>query len=162
MAAIEHFETVLRDKAAPPRDRLEALKFVVHFVADVHQPLDAADDGDRGGNDNHVEFEGRPTNLHEVWDSGILAAAAIGDERAYALALARSITPAEVDTWRGGTPADWANDSYGIASRLIYGEFPHGPGVLPASYEQAGLLVVGVQLEKAGVRLAAALNSALQ
>ncbi len=162
VAAIERFEGVLRDKTAPPRQRLEALKFVVHFVGDIHQPLHAADDGDRGGNDVHVEFMGRSTNLHAVWDSGILAAARIGDERAYALSLARSITPAEVDIWRAGTPADWANDSYGIASHLIYGEFPHGPGALPASYEQAALLVVGAQLEKAGVRLAAALNSALQ
>jgi hypothetical protein len=47
VAAIDHFASVLRDRSAPPRDRLEALKFVVHFVADLHQPLHCADDGDR-------------------------------------------------------------------------------------------------------------------
>src|ERR1700731_3171785 len=55
VAAIERFAAVLRDRSAAPRRRLEALKFVVHFVADVHQPLHSADDGDRGGNMVRVE-----------------------------------------------------------------------------------------------------------
>jgi S1/P1 Nuclease len=83
------------------------------------------------------------------------AAARISDERAYALNLAHSISPAEAEKWRGGTPADWADDSYGVASNLIYGVWPHSPGVLPASYEQKAIYVVQVQLEKGGVRLAA-------
>lgn len=161
VAAIERFDAVLRDKAAAPRDRLEALKFVVHFVADVHQPLHCADDGDRGGNDIHVTFRGRRMNLHAVWDWGILAPAVAGDERAYALRLAKAITPSELDQWRSGTLADWANESYGIARRLIYGEWPHGPGTLPASYEATALPVVNEQLAKAGVRLAAVLNASL-
>lgn len=66
VAAIERFEVVLRDRSAPPRERLEALKFIVHLVADVHQPLHCADDGDRGGNDIRVSLSGRRTNLHAV------------------------------------------------------------------------------------------------
>jgi hypothetical protein len=57
------------------------------LVADVHQPLHCADNGDRGGNAIQVTFLGRRTNLHAVWDSGILAPAVLGDERAYALGL---------------------------------------------------------------------------
>src|SRR6185312_3314064 len=110
VAAIGRFEAVLRDQAAPPRQRLEALKFLVHLVADINQPLHCANNGDRGGNDVHVEFEGRSTNLHAVWDSGILAAMKIGDDRAYALSLAQSITPDEAARWRSGTPANWATD----------------------------------------------------
>jgi S1/P1 Nuclease len=115
----------------------------------------------RGGNDVHVMFMGRSTNLHQVWDTGVLANAGIKDERAFALSLARSISPAAAEKWRSGTPADWADDSYGVASDLIYGVWPHGPGDLPASYEQKAIYVVQVQLEKAGVRLAAALNTTL-
>jgi hypothetical protein len=161
VAKIGEMAAMPRDTTASPRERLEALKFLVHFVADVHQPLHAADNGDRGGNDVHVEFMGRPTNLHAVWDSGILEAAGIKDERTYALDLARSITQAEANEWSAGTAADWANDSYGIASHWIYGVWPHSPGPLPASYEQAAIYVVNVPLEKAGVRLAATLNAAL-
>jgi hypothetical protein len=162
VAKIDEFAAVLRDKAASPRQRLEALKFVIHFVADIHQPLHCADDGDRGGNDIRVTFLGQQTNLHALWDSGLLAVAGIGDDRAYALKLAQSITPADLDQWRGGSAATWATESNEIARRLVYGEWPHGPGALPASYEQAALLVVDVQLEKAGVRLAAVLNAALR
>ena len=162
VAKISAFEAVLGDKSAPPRQRLEALKWLVHLVADVNQPLHASNNGDRGGNDVQVDFMGRRTNLHAVWDTGILAAAHISDERAYALELARSISPAEAKQWRSGAPADWACDSYGVARNLIYGVWPHGPGDLPASYEQKAIYVVQVQLEKAGVRLAAVLNEALQ
>lgn len=161
VAKIDELSAVLRDKGAPPRQRLEALKFVVHFAADIHQPLHCADDGDRGGNDIRVAFLGRQTNLHAVWDTGILAAATIGDERAYALRLARSITPAELGQWRGGSAAAWATESSDIARRLIYGEWPHGPGDLPASYAEKAMPVVSLQLEKAAVRLAAVLNDAL-
>jgi hypothetical protein len=161
VAKIGAFEAVLRDRSAAPRQRLEALKWLVHLVADVNQPLHASDNGDRGGNDVHVDFMGRRTNLHAVWDTGILAAAHISDERAYALELAHSISPAEAAQWRSGTPADWACDSYGVARNLIYGVWPHEPGELPASYEQKAIYVVQVQLEKAGVRLAAVLNEAL-
>jgi nuclease S1 len=162
VAKIDEFAAVLRDKREPARDRLEALKFVVHFVADVHQPLHAANDDDRGGNDVKVTFLGRQTNLHAVWDTGILFAAGIGDERAYALQLARSIKPADLLQWRVGSAATWATESYDVARRLIYGEWPHGPDALRASYEDLALPVVSVQIEKAGVRLAAVLNAALR
>ena len=96
VAAIERFTDTLRDKSASPGDRLEALKFVVHFVADVHQPLHCADNGDCGGNDVRVSFLGQHMTLHAVWDSGILAPAVQGDERGYALRLFHSIAPADL------------------------------------------------------------------
>jgi nuclease S1 len=58
VAKIDEFAAMLRDKAELARDRIEALKFVVDFVADVHQQLHAANDGDRGGNDVKVTFLG--------------------------------------------------------------------------------------------------------
>jgi hypothetical protein len=101
---------------------------------------------------------GRRTSLHAVWDWGILAPAVAGDERAYALRLARSITPDDIARWRGGAPTAWANESYRTASLLIYGEWP---GPLPASYEELALPIANVQLERAGARLATMLNAAL-
>jgi len=128
---------------------------------DVHQPLHASNNDDRGGNEIKVVFLEHRTNLHAVWDTGILAPAVRGDERAYALRLVKSITPAEIAKWRGGSAADWANESHAIAQRIIYGELPHEPGYLPSSYERAALPIVNEQLEKAGVRVAAVLNAVL-
>ena len=105
---------------------------------------------------------GRRTNLHTVWDTAILAAAVRGDERGYALELVHTITAAEIDHWRIGSAADWANESYRVARQVIYGQLPHEPGALPEGYERVALPVVNEQLEKAGVRLAAVLNTVLR
>jgi hypothetical protein len=159
IAKIDELAAVLRDKAAPARDRLEALKFVVNLVADIHQPLRCADDGDRGGDDIRLIFLGQQTNLNAVWDSGLLTAAGIGDDRAYAATLTRSVKAADLVRWRRGSPADWATESYGIA-RMIHGG-SHEARAMQLFYEEDFLPVVRVQIEKAGVRLAAVLNAAL-
>jgi hypothetical protein len=55
--AVERFEKVLADTKAPREDRVEALKFLVHFMGDLHQPLHCADrNGDKGGNKRLVFF----------------------------------------------------------------------------------------------------------
>ena len=127
-----------------------------------HQPLHASDNHDRGGNDIRVEFLGHRTNLHAVWDSSILAPAVRGDERAYALRLAHTITPAELRAWQKGSPVDWANESHAVSVRAVYGELDHTAGPLPSSYESAALPIVNEQLEKAGVRLAWVLNAVVR
>ena len=64
---------MLSDRERPRRERCEALKFLVHLVTDAHQPLHtAARDGDQGGIALSVTFFGEPTNLHAVWDFGLL------------------------------------------------------------------------------------------
>ncbi len=162
VAAIDRFAAVLRDKGAAPRKRLEALKFVVHLVGDIHQPLHCADNGDHGGNDVRVFFLGRPMSLHAVWDIGLLAPAVRGDERAYALRLVRSIAPGDLPRWGRGSSADWATESYKIARAKIYGEMQYEARTLELFWESELLPVVNEQLEKAGVRLAALLNATLR
>jgi hypothetical protein len=102
VAKIEEFERVLGDPQASERQRLEALKYVVHFIGDVHQPLHASNNDDRGGNDVALTFLEQQTNLHAVWDSGIIGPAVNGDERAYALRLAGDITLAQSQQWSAG------------------------------------------------------------
>ena len=81
--AIARYRRVLADAARPDAERLEALSFLVHFVQDIHQPLHANANGDRGGNEVRVRFLGeegflgrdgqlRPFNLHGVWDTRLL------------------------------------------------------------------------------------------
>lgn len=161
IAKLDQFIVELRDRTLAPERRLEALKFVVHFVGDLHQPLHTSDNGDRGGNEIRVEFLGRRTNLHAVWDTAILGPAVRGDERGYALRLVHSITAAQFDSWSAGATTSWANETHGVAVRFVYGSLPHNPGILPSSYETEALPIVDQQLQKAGVRLAVTLNSAL-
>src|SRR5262249_39981878 len=69
---IEEFLGVVRNPQAERAAKAEALKYVVHFVGDLHQPLHDEDDGDKGGNSRRVVFDGKPDNLHWVWDTGLL------------------------------------------------------------------------------------------
>ena len=68
---IEQFLAVLREPKADRAARAEALKYVVHFIGDLHQPLHDEDDGDKGGNERHLVFEDHPDNQHWVWDDGL-------------------------------------------------------------------------------------------
>jgi hypothetical protein len=72
---ILHFEHILADKSATTNDRPKAMKFVVHLVGDIHQPLHCAErDGDKGGNSRLVFFldQQKATNLHAVWVTSML------------------------------------------------------------------------------------------
>jgi hypothetical protein len=72
IAKTERFLAVLRDPTVVGPAKGEALKFVVHFVGDLHQPLHNEDDHDKGGNARHVIFDGYRDNLHWVWDTGLM------------------------------------------------------------------------------------------
>jgi hypothetical protein len=71
IAAVERQTAVLKS-AASDADKLKALKYLVHFVGDLHQPLHAGYADDRGGNTYQVQFFKRGSNLHAVWDSGLI------------------------------------------------------------------------------------------
>jgi hypothetical protein len=161
VAKIEQFERVLADRQASERQRLEALKYLVHFIGDVHQPLHASNKHDRGGNDVPVTFMGRQTNLHAVWDAGIIEQAVKDDERGYAMRLAHSITRPELSQWSQGDPISWANESHDVATSAVYGQLQH-TGILPDNYEAQALQIVNDQLKRAGVRLAKVLNDCLR
>jgi len=160
VAKIDQFAAVLREKATPPRQRLEALKFLVDLVADIHQPLHCADDGDRNGSDIHVIFLGQYTTLYALWDSGMLAAMGISDVHAYGLNIGQALAPALLAKWRSGSAADWATESYRLA-RLIYGG-SYEARALQIFYQDDLVPALNLQLEKAGLRLATVLNDALK
>lgn len=85
-----------------------------------------------------------------------------GDERGYALSLVRSMAPEQVKDWASGSATDWADGSYGIARQMIYSPKPQDGETLPDGYAERMLPVVDQQLERAGVRLTAALVRALR
>jgi nuclease S1 len=162
VAQIERDEAIVGDHRFPRDTRAEALKFLIHFVGDLHQPLHVSDNHDRGGNEVHVELDGRRSNLHHIWDSDVVEA--LGDDpRAVASGLEAHITIADRVKWGDTPPEQWANESFRVASNEIYAKLPGGSSVdLPPTYAAAERAIVETQLEKAGVRLAAALNRAFR
>ena len=168
-----------------PRRR-DALKFLVHFTADLHQPLHCAYRyGDMGGNMIPVHsFQGRNyrisaedapehlPDLHSVWDECMVYELMAGRSRpAFAKALQEGIGGEQLRRWSQGPPFDWATDSYWRARKQAYrwanGEnLPFkwarpGMDLTSENYIDARLPLVQEQLQKAGVRLARLLNEAL-
>jgi len=124
-AAISRFIAVLRDNTSSPDAKNEALKFVVHFEADLHQPLHCADDHDRGGNDVHVTFFGTNANLHSVWDT-MLIERIDSDPGHYANRLDANLKDSAIRVFEQGTVEDWAVESHGVAQKVVYGALPSG------------------------------------
>ncbi len=165
---IEQFRAELADPHTAQTERLLALKFLIHFVGDLHQPLHAADHNDKGGNCVRVEAAGghRAPNLHAYWDGSVLEPLG-ASPAAIAAQLDANITPAKVAAWSAGNVRAWAMESFELAKSVTY-DLPskptcdeYGSVTLSAVYRQRAETVAGEQLEKAGLRLAAMLNGAL-
>jgi hypothetical protein len=162
------FAGELGDPATPQPEKLLALKYVLHFVGDLHQPLHASDNHDRGGNCVLLALGGpRTINLHSYWDTAVVQALGL-DAKALAAQLRARITPAQAAAWRKGDPRSWAMQSYAVAKSSAYwpaapaGCDSHAAPVgLPAGYTARAQEAAAVQLERAGVRLALVLNRAL-
>lgn len=72
ITALTKFTATLRDPKAPIEDGRVALRFIVHIIGDLHQPLHVGRGNDRSGNATPVSFFNCPTNLHSLWDSGLI------------------------------------------------------------------------------------------
>lgn len=153
LEAMPRFEAVLRDPQAGPQAKREALKFLVHFVGDVHQPLHVGRRADFGGNSVQVTWFGEASNLHTVWDSGL-----IDNEKLSFSEFAAFIDhPAaeEIKTWQSSTYADWAVESKAVRERV----YRIGDGKLSYQFAFDNIPLVKRRLLQAGVRLAGILNS---
>ncbi|RDZ26966.1 S1/P1 nuclease [Lysobacter silvisoli] len=156
--AIRAQTAILADRSRPREQRLQALKFVVHFVGDVHQPLHAGYGHDKGGNDLQINLDGRGSNLHALWDSGMLNRERL-DEAAW-LDRLRAL-PLAVTLSRPALPPDaaaWAEASCRIVREP--GFYPP-QAVIGDEYVQTWRPQAEAQLRRGGSHLAAVLNAAL-
>lgn len=158
IAAIERDRLILADSSAGPARRAEALRFLVHFIGDLHQPLHVASDGDRGGNDRHVTLLGRSRNLHEVWDGELLDVDGVSESGTFE-ELRRTMRSLDLTALERGTVVDWAMEGHRIAAEHAY-RLPRD-GALGRPYVRLNRPRVDRALIAAGVRLALVLNQAL-
>jgi hypothetical protein len=158
VAQINHDAGILSDPHASRVAKTQALRFVIHFVGDVHQPLHAADRADKGGNDIKIRWHGKRLSLHQIWDQDVVQALGQDSGRIAAESDA-SLSPQQKQQLSGGTPTDWTNESFTLAAREIYAPLPQRGRInLPDDYAIRESGVARLQLERAGLRLAALLN----
>ncbi len=167
---------ILGNERARPAQRNEALKWVVHLVGDLHQPLHAANRGDRGGNRVQVSFFGErdnppygTLNLHAVWDVSMVRRliADRGGERAI---VSAPIADGNMKAWEKGSISDWTAESHRIARDAVYALLPVAAScssrivevvAIDQAYYMKAAPLIEIQIKKAGVRLARVLNETL-
>jgi S1/P1 Nuclease len=155
----------------------QALRFIIHFVGDIHQPLhctsrvtNALPDGDRGGNLFKIKLaNGNRSNLHSYWDGGIGAFPRTGPN--FAPPPLRTIRPAANLAMRGN-PANapdvnlddpfnfnaWADESFELGQKVVYNGARSNKTQTPA-YNARALRVARQRVAWGGYRLAALLNA---
>lgn len=156
-SALRQLEQVVADKTAPREKKIEALKFIVHFVGDLHQPMHVSRAEDKGGNTIQLNYNGQGTNLHSVWDSKL-----IEHEGADYQQLAEKYdhaSPAQVQQWQKDPVIKWIWESYEISSRLYAEVDAMKSRSIDDSYYAAHIGIIHERLEQAGIRLAGVLNT---
>lgn len=174
------FEAELRNRETSSFERIAAVRFLLNLVGDLHDPLEAIDEGDRGGFCVAIQVGSEPPmRLSRYWQERLVGELAGRDAAKGAARLLASIGTAELSDWPRGHPEAWAQETYGIAKSVTYGfaaEQPAGKHTFAAAkgraepcptvnlyhvgpdYETKALAAVRTQFAKAGVRLAAALR----
>jgi hypothetical protein len=157
--AIRMQQARLANRALPLAERREALKFLAHFVGDVHQPFHAGMGEDRGGNEFQISLRGKGTNLHSIWDYHLPQSSGFADADAYADHLQRlPALPMDATLASAHPPLQWGLES----CRLIYSESLYPPRHrIGEDYLAQHRPLAELRLRQAGARLAALLEQAL-
>ncbi len=159
----EEFRKVLTDRNAPLPRRRMALRYVIHLLQDLHQPLHVGDNRDRGGNAVQITYyRDDRTNLHQLWDSGLFRNR-FRHENQLLDEIERLADRPEAKNWHAGTIIDWTNESLAVA-RTAY-KVPKTDDLvrqgmrLGRDYEVVNLPLATKRVAQSGVRLADVLNS---
>lgn len=160
--AINHFCDVLKDKKAASEDKSQAVKFITHFIGDIHQPLHVGKGDDRGGNDVNLTWFGSETNLHRIWDEQLIAM----QDYSYTEYVKNINHPTskEKKQWMSDDINVWIKESMDLRQSVYdiavnkenykkYGEY---------KYNFNNIKNINTAMVKAGLRLAATLDKCLK
>jgi hypothetical protein len=151
---LRHWERVLSDPKASASIKIFALKWVVHQIGDLHQPLHVARAADKGGNTVPVWFENDSTSLHWLWDTNLIEHRGLSSKDFAKLCDIAS--PEDIKKWQADPLINWLYESNQITSR-IYAEDPRGKR-LGEDYYNEYITLIEERIDQAGIRLAGVLN----
>jgi hypothetical protein len=159
LTAIARFTATLADHSRPREERAEALRFVVHFVVDVHQPLHVSRASDGGGTEVDVRIGDDVMSLHRFWDTNVFNRRGVAPEQfAQELDSALEAVP---EARAHDPPAEWAAESLALRPTVYSFTPAQGAAPLDDAYRRMAQGVAEQRLVLAAARLAATLNAAL-
>ncbi len=154
VTGINYCIKTLKDENASTEDKQFSLKMLVHLLGDLHQPLHIGRKEDKGGNSIQVQWHGRGSNLHSVWDESLISQ---WNMSYIELASnAKELTKDEVKKLQSGSVLDWVKDTHKL-TKEVYTYTKKGDK-LRYKYSYRFFPVVRQQLQKGGLRLAKLLN----
>lgn len=152
--ALLKMEQQLKDPQSSKEDKVFALKFIIHLVGDLHQPFHVGKGEDQGGNKIKVKFRNRETNMHALWDSGLIEYNGFTfTEMATAF---DNVDKSTIKKWQAEPVTLWLFESYQIATKL-YAEVENEDELNYLYYPQHSE-IYKERMQKAGIRLAGFLN----
>ena len=154
ITGIKECVAVLKNDKSTIEDKRFYLKMLVHLMGDLHQPLHIGQKEDKGGNAIQVQWHGKSSNLHRVWDGDL-----INEWNMSYLELAdnaRDLSKEQIKSLQKGDVIDWMKDTH-ILTKKVYGSVKSG-AKLRYRYSYDYFPVVREQLQKGGLRLAKLLN----
>ena len=149
--ALLKMETQLKDQNSSNAEKVFALKFIIHLVGDLHQPFHVGRGEDKGGNDIKVKFRGRDTNMHSLWDSGLVEYNGYSfSEMATAF---DNVSDDKIKKWQSDEVSVWLFESYQMATKLYaeaeqnsdfdYTYYPNHSEIYKERMQQAGIRLAG-------------------
>ena len=154
--ALAAFKKTLQSDTATLEEKQLALHFSVHIIGDLHQPLHAGDGTDKGGNTVKVEFFWDESNLHRVWDSGLVDRQQLSYTE-WTMWLQQKMSPQITAEWQNPDPKVWIKESIELRNGLYPDQ-----DKLSYQYQYEHLPTVKMRLQMAGVRIAAYLNQVFE
>ena len=153
VTALEMFSTQLVDKQSSLTEKQLALRFIVHIIGDLHQPFHAGNGTDRGGNDVKLKFFWEDSNLHRVWDSGLIDRQKLSYTE-WTNKLSSKISSQQAKEWMQIDPKVWIAES----AKVRAGLYP-AKDKISWDYQYQTIPIVKRRLQMGGVRIAAYLNA---
>lgn len=153
VTALKQFSATLKDPKASVEDKQLALRFIVHIIGDLHQPLHAGNGKDKGGNDVKVRFFWESSNLHRVWDSQMLDRRQLSYTE-WTHSLMQKISADDLRQWDTTSPDDWIAESTAIRDTI----YPEDANNMAWDYLYNHIPTAQRRLQMAGVRIAYYLN----
>ncbi|MFY0605506.1 MAG: S1/P1 nuclease [Cyclobacteriaceae bacterium] len=153
IVTIDRLISELKSKKFSDEDEAFALKCLVHLIGDIHQPLHVGNGDDSGGNQVKLEYFWKSSNLHRVWDLGMID----GTRYSYTeyTNWINHASNSQVEKWQSQTTLDWAYESQAARSQVY--DFPEDKK-LSYRYDYDNRALLNQRLLQAGIRLAGVLN----
>ena len=150
---VEQFVTTLKNKKSSKEEKQIALKFLIHLMGDLHQPLHVGNGNDRGGNGIKLKWFGEPTNLHSIWDTKLIQHQNLSYSE-YTNYLLLDIDYSDIRKWQGDSLMVYINESKNLRNQC----YVFSGDNLKWDYFFTNKELLEQRLLQGGVRLSGELN----